>query len=97
MKLNFINTCKCCPEQYDVYDEDNNQVAYVRLRHGYLSVRCPDADSPEIYGTYGVKGSGEFYDAKERAYFIAEIAKKIKDHLSISNDYEHPGNYEIII
>ena len=49
MILKFKNTCTGCPEQYDVFDEEDNQVGYVRVRHGYCSVRFPHHGGKEIY------------------------------------------------
>ena len=37
MKYQFHLTCRACPEQYDVMD-GHHIVAYVRYRHGYLTV-----------------------------------------------------------
>lgn len=46
----FRMTCAGCPEQYDVFDEDYNQIAYIRLRWGYASCECPDVGGEEVYG-----------------------------------------------
>lgn len=37
--LQFICTCIAYPEQYNVFDEANQQVGYIRLRNGILEVR----------------------------------------------------------
>lgn len=34
-KIELIQTCGACPEQYDAYFE-GNEVGYLRLRHGYF-------------------------------------------------------------
>lgn len=34
----FQQTCPGCPEQYDVWDNSKNLIAYVRYRWGYLRV-----------------------------------------------------------
>lgn len=36
-QLDFVKTCECYPEQYDVY-MNHERVAYVRLREGFLAV-----------------------------------------------------------
>ena len=35
-ELDMYLTCRCCPEQYDVYLGDKN-IGYIRLRHGRLT------------------------------------------------------------
>ena len=35
MRLKLVQTCGACPEQYEVYYE-NEHVGYLRLRHGYF-------------------------------------------------------------
>lgn len=49
MKIFFTNTCKACPEQYDVYDEAGYQIGYVRLRWGHLTAFVTDFDGHLIY------------------------------------------------
>lgn len=40
--LNFIETRSACPEQYEVKDEQENMVGYVRLRYGGLTCEYSD-------------------------------------------------------
>ena len=40
-ELMIEQTCDICPEQYDVYHDDE-QVGYIRIRHGAMTVKCPD-------------------------------------------------------
>lgn len=97
MELRFKNTCPGCPEQYDVFDnEDDTQVGYVRLRHGYMSVRVPDSSGEEIYGAIP-KGDGVFYNAKEREYYLNEAARAIEHHLNYGNDFDDPGDFTILV
>lgn len=72
MKLRLINTSEAYPEQYGVFDKNSNQVAYMRLRWSYFSVRVPDVDGEEIYHAY-TDGDGHFTD-EERNFYI-ESAK----------------------
>ena len=76
--LKFVRTCFACPEQYDVY-KGEEQVAYVRLRHGHLTVDVPDAGGDCILDA-NPKGDGIF-DNDERESYLQEIANKIHDHL----------------
>lgn len=49
LSVRFELTCFACPEQYDAFDEDTDQlIGYVRLRHGRFSV-SPDSSSPDIF------------------------------------------------
>lgn len=80
--LNFICTCDACPEQYDVKDLDGNQVAYVRLRWGYLYCACPDCGCEKVYETdIGDGLTGCFEDEEQRKYHLNEIANAIHSHL----------------
>lgn len=70
-----------CPEQYDVF-LNGKQVAYVRLRWGYLSVDCPGSgdidDSKEIYSYEfedDMKGS---FTTEERKKYFGIISQRIK-------------------
>jgi len=60
MKYRFVLTCRCCPEQYDVYDDETGlKVAYVRYRHSFLEVN-PVLPEFETYSF--VEGGREFTD-----------------------------------
>lgn len=59
MKLTLKRTCFACPEQYDVFDERGNQVAYFRLRHGQFRVNVPDCGGDTIF-VANPKGDGMF-------------------------------------
>lgn len=81
MNLRFVQTCSGSPEQYDVYDENNNQVAYVRLRWGYLRVDCPDYGCETIYEhefSDGFKGC--FDDEQERSKYMKRITNSIVEY-----------------
>ena len=77
--LTFNLTCGESPEQYDVMRGDT-QLAYVRLRHGWLYVSDPsmddvwwqidDMDDAEVK----LQGDGTFETATEREYFLNKIA-----------------------
>jgi hypothetical protein len=66
-KMILEKTCDACPEQYDAY-LDGIRVGYMRLRHGFYSVRCPDVSGVQVYsGT--PEGDGSFFD-HERDYYL---------------------------
>ena len=84
--LNFINTCKRWPEQYDVKDENGNQVAYVRLRFGILYCKVPGIGGKEIYTKYFDNDMiGFFVKDEEREFFLNEIADKILEGIEEEN------------
>lgn len=82
-KLVFKCTCCACPEQYDVFYNDK-QVAYVRLRHGYLYCDVPDCNSDTIYEA-NPQGKGCFWDDEEREYYLNIIKDKIVEYYTRSN------------
>lgn len=51
-------TCGACPEQYDVYLCGEN-VAYLRLRHGYFYAQCP-IGGEVVYQTHPRNSDGIF-------------------------------------
>lgn len=75
---NFVCTCEGCPEQYDVFDKDGNQVGYVRLRWGGLTAQCPDVGGIYIYST-GIGGgwTGCFQSDDQRMTHLTKIASRI--------------------
>ena len=85
-KLVFKCTCRACPEQYDVFYNDK-QVAYVRLRHGYLYCDVPDYNGDTIYEA-NPQGEGCFWDNEEREYYLNIIKDKIVEYYTRRNRYE---------
>ena len=77
----LIRTCIACPEQYDVYkvNEDGSEenVAYLRLRHGTFRAECP-FNGPVVYKSTDMRGDGTFYD-EERDQFLNEALEKVKE------------------
>lgn len=72
----FKKTCTACPEQYDVYDQKDQQVAYLRLRHGSFTVTCPDVGGDVVYAA-NPNGDGLFDDT-ERLEYLYQAAKAIQ-------------------
>lgn len=70
--LKLVCTCGACPEQYDVYDANDKQVGYLRLRHGRFRADYPDCGGETVYESQ-TKGDGIFTE-EER---IPELTKAI--------------------
>lgn len=68
-----------CPEQYEVFDEEHNMVAYLRLRHGRFTAECPDSGGTLVYSAQP-SGDGCF-DYDEQDYFLTEAIKCVAEHL----------------
>lgn len=71
-------TCGACPEQYDVFDDLGQQVAYFRLRHGGFRVDVPDCGGETIY-TANPKGDGIFHD-DERVRYLTEAVLAVQEY-----------------
>ena len=71
MRLRLALTCSACPEQYDVFDEQNNLVGYLRLRHGWFYAQYIENGkwSEYVYEAHP-KGDGIF-DPDERHYHLS--------------------------
>ncbi len=65
--IRLVETCFACPEQYDAYDGDQ-QVGYLRLRHGTFTVECPDVHGELVYRA-SPEGDGRFGN-DERDYYL---------------------------
>jgi len=74
-EIELRQTCGACPEQYDAFI-DNKQVGYLRLRHGFFSVDCPDAGGVEVFATNDVSGDGMFTD-EERPIMLQSAKEAI--------------------
>jgi len=77
--LRLVCTCSACPEQYDVFDKNNDQVGYLRLRHGYFRADVPDCGGETVYESE-TKGDGIF-DDDERLFELTKAVKAIKKHI----------------
>lgn len=74
----LVRTCSACPEQYDVFDDLGQQVAYFRLRHGGFRVNVPDVGGEEVYHA-NPKGDGIFYD-DERVKYLTEAILAVQEY-----------------
>ena len=70
-------TCGACPEQYDVFHGDE-QVGYLRLRHGTFSASVPDYGGETVYEAYP-QGDGIFED-DERVFYLRAAVRAIDDY-----------------
>ena len=78
VKLKWYKTCECCPEQWEVFDENGKHVAYVRLRWGRLTVKCPDVGGDLVYETNIGDGlTGCFRNEDEASKYRDIISDKI--------------------
>lgn len=85
--LNFKCTCSACPEQYDVFDNNENIVGYVRLRWGRLTCEYPDVDGELIYeASIGDGYRGIFESEKQRLRHLNNIADRILEKINNPND-----------
>lgn len=80
MEITLMRTCGACPEQYNAVDEAGRVVGYLRLRHGYFSVRYPHADGALIYDAYP-EGDGMF-EFDEREHYLTQAITAIRNALS---------------
>lgn len=82
----FHKTCEAWPEQYDVY-KGKRQIAYVRLRMGYLTVEVPDVDGELIYYKNYEKDpvKGYFYTQEERMQQLRRIVEILEKRRKNTN------------
>lgn len=78
-EIKLVETCSACPEQYDAF-YDNQQVGYLRVRHGGFRVDFGFCGGDTIYYTYDIKGDGCFED-EEREFYLGEAKKAIIEHI----------------
>ena len=80
--MRFELTCAACPEQYDVYVGDQ-EVAYVRLRHGILYAEVPFDGKVVFEHDFGDE-RGSFLDEVERQVYLKKIEASIRKELQCS-------------
>ena len=73
----FKLTCFACPQQFDVYDQLGQMVAYLRLRHGTFRVTCPDYGGQVVYEVQ-TKGDGIF-EKEEELPQLKKAVEKIQE------------------
>lgn len=83
MNLRFEQTCGACPEQYDVFDDEGKQVAYVRLRWGRLRVDVPDCGVETILSHQFDDPWKGCFNLDERPYWIGVVNDAIVGHYHV--------------
>lgn len=77
--LRLVQTSGACPEQYDIFDESEELVGYLRLRHGHFTAQALNVSVDVVYSA-STKGDGIF-ESDEREYHLGraltEIAKAL--------------------
>ena len=92
--LKFACTCFGCPEQYDVFDSNDNIVGYVRLRWGKLTCQYPDVDGELIYeASVGDGWCGNFESDKQRMKHLNNIVDRILVKMNERDDEDDEWNY----
>lgn len=78
----FVCTCSMCPEQYDVFFNDQ-YVAYVRKRHGHLAAHPVIDHEIQWDEEFYSEDSGDPYDGviENREDTLKNIAREIKKHI----------------
>ena len=70
----LVQTCPGCPEQYDVfYDDEGNslKIGYLRLRHGYFRADYLDCGGETVYEAHP-EGGGVFASDSERYFYLSK-------------------------
>ena len=96
----FDLTSPCCPEQYDVFNiSDGKQVAYVKLRRGYLRADHPSCGDDTFYECdFPDWWKGKFDSEEERKKFLIDIVIALEKYLKtkettyIDLDDNHNGS-----
>ena len=79
--LTFHLTCEACPEQYYVYDDLGNRVAYVRFRHNNFTVEKDDCGGQMLVQILNNEYAGGVLDPNDRKLFLPMTARVINKHL----------------
>lgn len=69
--ITLVKTSCGCPEQYDAF-LGNEQVGYLRLRHGRFTVECPDVGHTTVYEAKP-EGDGAFERTERRKYLSKAV------------------------
>jgi len=77
MTLRLVLTCRCSPEQYDVYD-GVEEIGYLRLRHGHFRA---EYRGEVVYETSDILGDGWFdSDAERTEQLTAAVIAILNKH-----------------
>lgn len=85
--LKFVCVCKSHPESYDVFDENDNYVADVHVRWGYVTCAIEPPSFNNIYSEDLAWGfAGEFKSGRQRIKHLNKIANEILERLEDNNE-----------
>lgn len=76
--VRLVLTCEECPEQYDAFI-GQDQVGYLRLRHGQFRVDYPDCGGETIYTAEPI-GDGIFEDHERDRYLRFAVDAILRRH-----------------
>ncbi len=74
----IVQTCAACPEQYEVFLEDQ-QIGYLRLRHGTFRADYPDCGGITVYETTTL-GDGVFEPLEREPHMLLAVMALLKQH-----------------
>lgn len=95
MKIYFVNTCYAAPEQYEVFDENREEIGFVKLKHGELRAAYPGFAGEKVFGhTFNDNGKEFFFDDEEREEMLSHIAKTLCEKCQCLSGF---GNIEFEI
>lgn len=86
VKFRLEMTCFACPEQYDVYLEDE-KVGYLRLRHGHFRCDVPDCGGKRVFDAY-TEGDGMF-DEDERDPMLSEALAALAEEIELQEEFTY--------
>jgi len=79
--LDFIKVNEVSPEAYDVFDKEQNKIAYVQLRWGILRCLTSKSVGNMIYEfVLPDKTNGEFLNEEQRSKYLNIVSNKIKEY-----------------
>jgi hypothetical protein len=79
--IRLVKTCNACPEQYDVFDGDE-EIGYLRLRWGHFAAHAGGPSGPAGYEALTI-GDGVF-DPSERDLHLRNAVAA----LTVKTEYE---------
>lgn len=80
----LICTCGSCPEQYEVFDANDNQVGFLRLRWNHFVAKCGPEGAKhggEIVYMSHPEGFGDFDSQEERDTELSAAINSIDKYL----------------
>ena len=90
MTFYFLNTCPACPEEYTIYLDSGEQVAYVSLRWGILRVETPSYNGNLIYiNKFEDNMKGVFESQDERDFYLETITGVLKTECGFGGDVSY--------